>query len=216
MAYDIHNRYFWWMVCKIWPSELLKERLKKSHYDYKFDWILDMENSPDLSDEQYYILDEMNRIIFRTAYNVSLDENRIDDARIMRSDFIRERGLPEALKVKYLDINPVSVMEVLVALSLRCDRDIEGDPDNLYLTAPLWFWTMVNNLKFWTDSCKNEAEIRCSVDYKCDIFMDRKYSYYGEGGPFFVENPLKSMKKTDLWMQLNWYLTENFGTNSVI
>lgn len=213
MRYDVHERYLEWLFDKVWVREDLIDAVNNSRYKNKFKWIDDFDGT--MSEKHLVALDEMDRIQFMTAYKVPMDENRIKDGKDLRDIFFNEVKLPEFYKYKYMDQFPVSILEVLVALSMRCDRDIEGDPDRLYFTTPLWFWTMVYNLKFWPESCPDGASLRRSVDYKCDLFMTRKYSYYGEGGLFVVERPLKDMRKTDIWMQLNWWLTENFGTNSV-
>lgn len=211
---ELRLRYFSWMFSKIWPSTELIMAMHRSRYYSYFCWIDDFEEEP--LPYQEIELDELDRIFFRYDPRIQLDEDRMTDGLDLRDRFLEESGYPALYKSRYMDIYSCTVLEVLVALSLRCDSDIIGDPDRPGLTAPLIFWTMLKNLRFRGEELSDETSIRRSVDYRCDIFMDREYSYYGDGGPFRVENPMKSMKKTDLWMQLNWFLTENFGTNSVI
>lgn len=215
---ELWNKYFMWMVDKIYPTPELIDRVSHGLYARDFEWLysFDTDGDPDPYDKEEIILDEMNRITFVVDGRVKMDENRVSDAYDMRSRYLMEAGYPSYFKTKYLDHISATVFEVLVALSVRCDKDIMGDPDFPELTAPLWFWIMVGNLNFRADELDSEEQIRRSVDYRCDIFMTRKYSAYGHGGPYLVTNPPKDLRKTDLWMQLQWFCTEKFGENEVI
>lgn len=193
------NRYFWWMAQKIWPSEELKEEVYRGPFRSSFRWLFGAEFD-ELTDSFEYILDEMDRVAF-VAVN-SLDDNRIDDALVMRTRFCSDVD-------SYFGKNlPVSVLEVLTALACRCDTDIEGDPDYPEFTAPLWFWSMVKALfgdQFDDILGGSELEIRHYTDAICDQLCSF--------GQIFDHD---RRRKADLWMQLNRWLTENFGGNSVI
>lgn len=220
-ARELHKRYFDWLFQQIWPSEPLIEGVYRSDFRDKFDWLYNMSNES-LTDEMISTLtcicDEMDRIPFRWDPRIVLDEDRAAHGYNLRETYLVNRGLPLMLKSKYMDQTPVSTFEVLVAMSIRCD-EIEGDPDYPGETAPLWFWSMIKNMHilFGDVNYRSDREvIRRSVDYRIDQFLDRKYSYYGDGGPFRVDHPRKDLRKTDLWMQMNWWLEEQFGSNFVI
>lgn len=215
---ELWNRYFLWMIDKIYPTPELIERVSHGLYAQDFEWLysFDTSSDPDLSDKEEIILDEMNRITFVVDSRVRKDENRLSDAYDMRNRYLMEAGYPSYFKSKYFDQFSATVFEVLVALSIRCDKDIMGDPDFPDLTAPLWFWIMVKNLNFRADELNSEAQIRRSVDYRCDIFMSRRYDFYGRGGLYLVESTTYDLRKADLWMQLQWFCSEKFGENEVI
>lgn len=211
---DLRNRYFNWMIFMIWPSDQLKESLRRGLYKDYFDWVYNFEM--DYTDQEYIVLDELNRIQYVTTYKAPLDVDRVTDARDLRERFLDEKGYPSYFKEKFFDDMMVTVLEVMVAFAIRIDRDVMGDPDYPDLTAPLWFWTMVKNVNFRLEDCPEESKLRFSVDYKMDQIMDQKYSYYGDGGFFRVENPKRDMRKTDIWMQMQWYMSEKFGENDII
>lgn len=215
---ELWNRYFLWMIDKIYPTPELIERVSHGLYAQDFEWLYSFDTSGDpvLSDKEKIVLDEMNRITFVVDGRVRKDENRLSDAYDMRNRYLMEAGYPSYFKSKYFDRFSATVFEVLVALSIRCDKDIMGDPDFPGLTAPLWFWIMVKNLNFRADELNSEAQIRRSVDYKCDIFMSRRYDFYGRGGLYLVESTTYDLRKADLWMQLQWFCSEKFGENEVI
>lgn len=203
-----------WLTDIIWPSDQLKEMMKHSIYKKDFNWLYS--DFDEINEAQEVLIDELNKIQFVYKPSIVRDSDRIADGRDLRDKFLMEHRYPGNFRAKYLDYMPISVLEVFVALSYRCDTDIQGDPDYPGLTAPLWFWSMIKNLDIFGSGVTDEASLRRSIDYKIDQFMDRKYSYYGDGGPFPVDQIHKDLRKVDLWMQMNWWLTENFGPNSVL
>ena len=72
-----------------------------------------------------------------------------------------------------------------------------------------WFRIMIQNLGLSSQTNDNfDAE---KADYITDRFLAHQYSYYGDGSLFSVCNPRYDMRKTDLWYQAMWYLTENYS-----
>ncbi len=135
---------------------------------------------------------------------VEMDENREKDGTDLRYRFGCENGYDDRIIVARLDIFPCSLLEMLVALALRCEKHIMSDPDFENRTSE-WFHLMIYNLGLggMTDNKFDEDEIR----KKADIFLNRKYNRDGSGGGLFVLRHCKGdMRKAEIWYQLCWYL----------
>jgi hypothetical protein len=101
---------------------------------------------------------------------------------------------------------PCSVLEMMVALALRCEETIMDDPRYGNRTSQ-WFWGMIVNLGL--GSMVDERYDEDYVDERIDIFLKRKYKRNGEGGLFHIRNCEYDLRKVEIWTQLLWYL-DNF------
>ena len=137
------------------------------------------------------LLAALNSIPFE--WSIPMDENRAIDGLDLRKNYI------SAIE------GPATVLEVLVALSIRMENIMDdatfGD------RVPYWFSIMISNMglasqddKHFNPAVTNELVRR---------FMNREYGYFGEnGGLFVVMHPLSDMKNVDIWMQAMWFLRE--------
>ena len=107
-----------------------------------------------------------------------------------------------------LDVVPCSVLEMMLALSIRCEEHIMDDPEIGNRTGE-WFWIMIVNLGLGSmDDTRYDEEY---VDDILDKFLNREYDADGTGGLFPVRNPRYAqydLRNVDIWYQLNWYLQE--------
>lgn len=130
------------------------------------------------------------------------DENRIEDGLSLRWRFSNEKG------VKYNPTDRCSILEMLVALSLRCEEQIMDDPEIGNRTSH-WFWLMVRNMglfKYSDDKFKsNTTKI---IEEKIDKFVNREYNQDGKGGLFIIDNCKYDLRKVEIWYQMCWYLDE--------
>lgn len=142
---------------------------------------------------------ELHNIEFR--YSIQMDENRADDGIELRYRFAREKRC-EDYDIDYLD-GPCSVLEMMIALAIRCEEDIMDDPSYGNRTGQ-WFWGMVVNLGLgsMTDSRYNKR----FVDNCIDIFLNREYEPDGRGGLFRIRNCEYDLRTVEIWYQLCWYL----------
>lgn len=135
-------------------------------------------------------------------YIVPMDENRESDGVDLRYRFGFECGVDNRRIASELDIRPCSVLEMMIALAIRCEESIMNDPEqgNRYY---IWFWLMITNLGLlpMTDDKYNEKW----VDTVIDIFLDREYEPNGSGGLFIVEGR-GDLRKVEIWYQMCWYL----------
>lgn len=133
------------------------------------------------------------------TYLMKNDENRAADGVNLRYQFAYEHNYGNISE--YLN-GPCSVLEMMLALSIRCEQHIMDDPDIGDRTSN-WFWLMINNLglKSMTDSNFNKS---FTIE-RIDIFLKRAYEPNGEGGLFMVDNDC-DMRTTEIWYQMCAYL----------
>lgn len=127
------------------------------------------------------------------------DRNRVIDGLNLREEFLNECNISGYLE------GPCSMLEMLVAFSIRIELDITGDPGSDDLGR--WFWVMLENsgLKKFNNRHFDEEEI----DKIVDILLNRRYKQDGEGGFFPLLHPRKDQRGVELWFQMQAYLSEN-------
>lgn len=139
------------------------------------------------------------------VYILPMDGNRASDGIDMRYHAGRAFRLTDSEICYGLDYRDCSVLEMMVALAVRCEQSIMDNPDIGDRTGQ-WFWTMINNLGLL--SMTNNAYDADEVDRVLDRLENRQYEYDGTGGLFTVKHPRRDMRSVDIWYQLNWYLCE--------
>ena len=147
------------------------------------------------------IITLLHNIEFR--YSIPMDANREEDGLDLRYRFITEVGIPKNYQevYGYLD-GPCSVLEMMIALAIRCEESIMDDPDIGDRTSE-WFWLMMKNLGL--DYMSDRKFDRDIAEEKISIFLDRRYKRNGEGG-LFVVNGRRDLRKVEIWYQMCWYL----------
>ena len=147
------------------------------------------------------IITLLHNIEFR--YSIPMDANREEDGIDLRYRFITEVGIPKNYQevYGYLD-GPCSVLEMMIAVAIRCEESIMDDPDIGDRTSE-WFWLMMKNLGL--DYMSDRKFDRNVAEEKISIFLDRRYKRNGEGG-LFVVNGRRDLRKVEIWYQMCWYL----------
>ena len=170
--------------------------------DLYFKWLLER---IEVYDYKAFNYKKLCRWLFNEPFIWSIrnDENRAGDGLALRSEYIRQGG-----HLTMAD-RPCSVLEMLVALSVRVDRDILGDPD-VYRGGKL-FWIMIEHLGLdvYDDSFFDEEAVSEIVD----IWLERRFKEDGSGSIFRVRNHVRNQKKIEIWYQTCDFLNENFGEN---
>lgn len=128
------------------------------------------------------------------------DENRVEDGKDLRHDFVNE------CHIEYVDhdwmTDECSVLELIIALARRLafedDRPVLG-----------WFWRLIDNLELeqFTDRYYNQ-EAQDEIDEVLDRLIWRTYGPDGHGGLFPLERPMKDQRDIELWYQLASFLYE--------
>lgn len=98
---------------------------------------------------------------------------------------------------------PCSVLEMMIALSIRCEESIMDNPAYGDRTAQ-WFWGMIRTLGLY--SMTDDRFDIGYVDSVIDRFLNREYEPNGEGGLFKINNCKYDLRKIEIWYQLCWYL----------
>ena len=98
---------------------------------------------------------------------------------------------------------PCSVLEMMIALAIRCEETIMSDPRYGDRTTQ-WFWRMIVNLGLggMLDDRFDAQEMETIVD----IFLRREYEPNGKGGLFVLRNCEHDLREVDIWTQMNWYI----------
>lgn len=172
--------------------------------DAYFNWICDMVLDDCFSDNVSYIrlLTRLDETEF--TYIVPRDRNRAADGVDLRYRFAlrHEKELSIDYVLDELD-GPCSVLEMMVALAIRCEENIMDNA--LYGDRTVqWFWQMISSLGLsdMTDAMYDQEK----VDYILKRFLNRRYSSNGKGGLFTIRNCDKDLRKVEIWFQLCWYL----------
>lgn len=101
------------------------------------------------------------------------------------------------------DGEPCSVLEMMIALAIRCEETITDDPAYGDRTTQ-WFWSMIKNLGLYSMTDDNfDYEY---VEQVIDRFLDRDYAPNGEGGLFKINDCEYDLRDVEIWHQLCWYL----------
>lgn len=134
------------------------------------------------------------------TYSIPRDKNRAEDGLDLRYRFAYETNIKHAEDYIY---GPCSVLEMMVALAIRCEENIMDDPSYGNRTGQ-WFWGMIVNLGlgFMTDSRFDEK----FVDDVIFRFLNREYEPDGKGGLFTVRNCKYDLRTVEIWYQMCWYL----------
>lgn len=133
-------------------------------------------------------------------WSVPNDDNRIEDGRDLREEFLAESGARRDRRFLGADC---SMLELLIALARRAEFESSKD-------SYTWFWQMIDNigLRICTDDVYSD-EIHDVVDDMLDQVINRTYEASGRGGLFPLNRPDKDQREVELWYQLQAYLLEN-------
>lgn len=138
-------------------------------------------------------------------YILGMDSNRADDGINLRYRFGYECHHPDPMIATLLDNRPCSVLEMMIALSMRCEENIMVDPD-VGDRIGQWFWNMIVSLGLGSMS-----DGRYDKNYVADVlerFINREYERNGHGGLFTVEYTNTDMRTAEIWTQMHLYLGE--------
>lgn len=133
------------------------------------------------------------------TFKIRGDVNRAKDGEELRYRFAYDTGC--ACVDSHLE-RPCSVLEMMIALTLRCEAMMDnpryGD------RTRQWFWRMIASLGLngMTDSQFDENEVEQVVDR----LITRKYEPNGRGGLFTVKNCESDMRRIEIWDQMCAYL----------
>lgn len=175
-------------------------------FDY-FLWMVDL-----VCDKRYtkgqtwkQLLTFLDKVEF--SYSIDMDGNRAKDGEQLRYRFGFEKGIPNEIIRTALDCRSCSMLEMMVALSLRCEEHIMADPENGDQTGK-WFFEMVESLDLGN---MNDTAFDSRYASRCvHRFLRRQFQRDGKGGLFTVQGSPYDMRSLDIWYQMMTYLNVEY------
>ena len=182
MALSIREEYFEWMynlVCNdVYSKKLSYRKLLRLLHEREF------------------------------SYTIFRDRNRDQDGKDLRFRFGIENGYSRTEIEHELNSfddydRPCSVLEMMIALSIRCEESIMND-DAIGDRVGQWFWNMIVSLGLGHMSDQQFDSLHCHN--VINTFLRREYEPDGKGGLFTIEDCPEDLTKVEIWYQMCWYL----------
>lgn len=174
----------------------IKDELANDYFEWMCDLVCGKRYSKAVSFRK--LLSYLHSTTF--TYTIPRDANRVEDGLSLRYRFGLVRDRMDVYR--YLD-EPCSVLEMMVALALRCEETIMDDPSFGDRTGQ-WFWGMITNLGLGSMTDKHFD--REYVAETIERFLNRDYEPDGRGGLFRIRNCDQDLRTVEIWYQLCWYL----------
>lgn len=176
-----------------------RDELKSEYFDWMCQLVCGEGYPKRLSHRK--LLSRLHDTVF--FYTIAMDGNREADGIDLRYRFGYEKDYTDAEIAECLDDRPCSVLEMLIALAIRCEEHIMDDPDIGNRTGQ-WFWIMIENLglRYMDDDRYREQ----MADHTISRFLNREYAPNGDGGLFTVNNDHHDLRTAEIWYQMCWYL----------
>ncbi len=176
-------RYFDWLLSKVARNKKHKNELKKSG-----------------------LLEYIHG--FEFTWTIWLDENRAYDGKKLREEFLNEKKNSDISdsEIEAFRKESCSFLEMLIALSYRCEKDIMGDVNSPDDHSKDWFWEFLGNLgeKKWVKDGPDfdKKEVKKSIE----TVINRTFKPSGEGGLFPLKDKDRDQTQIQIWDNLNSYL----------
>lgn len=175
---------------------LFEKRIKNEYFNWLYNYVCKGRAHNNTSYTKLFKL--LHNIEF--TFSIPNDINRAKDGVDLRYRFAMKHYDDRILDI--LD-GPCSVLEMMIALAIRCEETIMDDPRYGDRTAQ-WFWTMTANLgiEYMFDEAFDEKTAK-DIIYR---FLDRNYGPDGKGGLFYIKGCNDDLRNIEIWVQLCWYL----------
>ena len=134
------------------------------------------------------------------TYSIRMDLNRAKDGTELRRRYANEFKIAN---IYDRICGPCSVLEMMIALAIRCEETIMDD-ENFGDRTDQWFWDMMKNL-----GLGHMDDDEFDEEYVSDVvtrFLNRDYEPDGRGGLFFIRNCDIDLRDVEIWIQMLWYL----------
>ena len=175
---------------------MTQREIINDYFNWLYDWVCGRRFSKHVSYRK--LLMRLHDTEF--TYLIERDENRAADGTELRYRYCTDQDMydvPECLD------GPCSVLEMIVALAIRCEENIMDDP-HLGDRTGQWIWNMITNLGL--GSMTDEHYDREYIDNVVDTFLNREYYPDGKGGLFRIRDCHRDLREVEIWIQMCWYL----------
>lgn len=180
----------------------MRDRIKNEYFEWLYDWVWGIRGNECITFRKLLI--RLHQIEFR--YLIHMDRNRASDGIDLRYRFALTTGYEDSPEVVMNALDgPCSVLEMILALAIRCEEDYMDDP-SIGSRVPQWFWGMIRNLGLI--SMSDAMFDKDTVDAAVERLLNREYEPNGEGGLFTVKNRACDLRNVEIWDQLCWYLDD--------
>ena len=175
---------------------MMQDRIINEYFEWLYKLVCGKRYSNKISYRK--LLSHLHSITF--SYSIPNDKNRAEDGIDLRYRFSIIKGYSDVPRYLY---GPCSILEMIVALSIRCEENIMDDPRIGDRTGQ-WFWGMITNLGL--GSMIDEKFDALYVDDVIERFLNHKYEPDGKGGLFRIKGCTQDLRNIEIWYQLCWYL----------
>jgi hypothetical protein len=173
-----------------------KEKIENDYFEWLYNYVCVNDSEERISYKKLFKL--LHNIDF--DFYIRNDVNRAIDGIDLRNRFAYEK---DDLEITNILDDSCSVLEMMIALAIRCEETIMYNPEYGDRTKQ-WFWSMIKNLglRLMTDENYDEQYI-LNIIYN---FMERRYEPNGKGGLFYIRDCKEDLRCVEIWTQLNLYL----------
>lgn len=173
--------------------------MMKKNNDLYFEWLTNIVCKDLFSKSISYnkLLSYLHSVEF--TFIIPRDINRAKDGIDLRYRYHLETGSP------YNRDEPCTVLEMMVALTLRCEETIMDNPSYGDRTSQ-WFWAMIKNLGL--SSMTDREYDEKYVEQVIHNLLERNYEPDGRGGLFRIKNCDLDLRDVEIWYQLCGYLDQ--------
>lgn len=175
---------------------LFEDEIKNEYFNWLYDYVCKGRAHKSVSYRKLFTFLHNTEFV----YSIRNDVNRAKDGINLRYRFAMykdDESIDEILQ------GPCSVLEMIIALAIRCEETIMDDTRYGDRTGQ-WFWGMLHNLgiAFMYDDIYDDVIVE-EVVYN---FLDRRYDPDGKGGLFYIPGCEDDLRDLEIWVQLCWYL----------
>jgi len=173
--------------------------IKNEYFDWLYDYVCKGRAHDSISYKKLFMF--LHDVEF--TYLIDMDYNRAYDGICLRRRFANTKDENDYIYILDILDGPCSVLEMMIALSIRCEEEIMDDPrygDRI----KQWFWSMLKTmgLNMMTD----ERFDRRQAEQIIHTFLNRRYERNGRGGLFYIPECKEDLRNYEIWTQLCWFL----------
>lgn len=172
--------------------------------DIYFDWMLQLVcDGEHVNERDYYkLFSLMHGLDY--IWSLPMDGNRAADGVSLRYRFGYEHGIDQRIIASELDYKPCSVLEMLIALVVRCEENIMVDLE-VGNRFGRWFWMIMENLGL-DEMTDDDFDFELAHYILCRM-MARDYEPDGKYGPIYIPGCDDDLRSIDIWGQMMRYLS---------
>lgn len=174
---------------------MTNEEIRHEYFEWMFHIVCDGRYGKENSYRE--LLAYLHEIEF--TWIIPKDSNRAEDGKSLRWRFAysTHTNVYDALD------GPCSVLEMILALAIRCEESLLDDPSYGDRTGQ-WFWKMIANLGL--GSMTDQRFDQDYVDDAISRFLNREYEADGRGGLFTVRNCGCDLRDVEIWNHAMWFI----------